>query len=145
MCKSYAKQATEHGTVSITHSHGKPEHAKQHTGPVLGTSRIHSSTTFISGGHAFYCQVNALAFHNANRTERVREHNTVLAYTKQIPINNRLISQGRFALFNFVCCKGEVKSRYIIKQIKQIFIQCLKAQCQFLGDFLLCISKLLVY
>lgn len=48
-------------------------------------------------------------------------------------------------MFNFVGCKGEVKSRYIIKQIKQLCIQCVEEQHLFLGDLSFCIDKLHVY
>lgn len=41
---------------------------------------IHPTFSFQEAMH-FYCQDNALAFHNANGTERVKEHNSILTYS----------------------------------------------------------------
>lgn len=141
MHKSYAKQAAEHGTVSITHSCEKQEHTSNTLRLcVEPVGFIHPGHSFQEAMH-FYFQFDELALHNANGTECVRECDSILASSKPIHINKRFFSQGRFTLFHFVCCKGKVKSRYIIKQIKQIFVQCLEEQHQFLGVLSYCASK----
>lgn len=104
---------------------------------------IHPVHSFQKAVH-FYCQVDALAFHNANGSGCVKEHSCILTAVRR---SGLLI--GSYPRTDLLCLILSVaKERLnldIIKQIKQLFIQRLEEKHLFLGDLSSCIEKPHVY
>lgn len=76
-----AKWAAEHGAISITYPCKKQGHVRNALRLCTEPAEfIHPILSFQKAMH-FYCQDNALAFHNAYRSECVEEHNSILKYS----------------------------------------------------------------
>lgn len=78
---SLPEYATKHGTIYITHPCKKQGHASNVLRLCIEPVEIIHTIHSLQKAMHFYCQVNVLAFHNAYRTEIVKEHKSIFRYS----------------------------------------------------------------